>query len=62
MTEGNIIIVGKKEYRIHFCEMCHSEDVVKPFGPHGENICFSCAMKNHVAVNRWYEFLNGGQT
>lgn len=25
------------------CEMCHSIDECRPYGPNGEQICFDCA-------------------
>lgn len=28
------------------CDFCHQFDELRPYGPNGENICFTCAMKD----------------
>lgn len=43
------------------CELCETEDDLRPYGLHNENICFSCAMRT-VPDQRIRELLKGGQS
>ncbi len=34
------------------CEMCGATKELRPYGPHGENVCFECAMKDEATAKR----------
>ena len=34
------------------CEMCGKKAELRPYGPNGENICFTCGMKDEETTNR----------
>lgn len=34
------------------CELCGKIDELRPYGPHGERICYDCGMKDKKAVER----------
>lgn len=36
------------------CEMCGKIDELRPYGPKGENVCFSCGMKDPAAAARQF--------
>ena len=36
------------------CELCGEEKELRPYGPNGENVCFSCAMKNEEAAKQHF--------
>lgn len=36
------------------CELCGKVDELRPYGPHGENICFSCGMKDEASTKRMF--------
>ncbi len=43
------------------CEMCGEEAELRPYGPRGENICFSCGMKDEKATQRAFSSLVLGE-
>ena len=45
------------------CELCHQPNKeLRPYGPHGERVCFSCAMKNEAATERQFRRAAFGET
>lgn len=44
------------------CEMCGERRELRPYGPHGENVCFGCAMKDEPAAKRQMSRLVFGET
>jgi hypothetical protein len=36
------------------CELCGKVDECRPYGPHGEDVCFDCAMKDEKAAERQF--------
>lgn len=36
------------------CEMCGNIDELRPYGPHGENICFDCGMKDEATTSKMF--------
>ena len=45
------------------CELCGKEDELRPYGPNGEWICFSCGMKDEETTKaRFYAILDTGLT
>lgn len=34
------------------CELCGNVAELRPYGPGGENVCFTCGMKNEPAAKR----------
>ena len=34
------------------CELCGAIDELRPYGPHGEAVCFDCGMKDKDAAIR----------
>lgn len=41
---GNIAVIAPEPAGI--CELCGKTDELRPYGPRGERICLSCAMKD----------------
>jgi hypothetical protein len=39
----------------HGCELCGKRDELRPFGPHGESICFECGMKDPETTEAMFE-------
>lgn len=37
------------------CELCSKVAETRPYGPNGEEVCFSCGMKNEAAAQRAFE-------
>lgn len=46
--KGNTFII--EEQPPEKCELCGAIEECRPYGPNGENICFSCGMKNKEAA------------
>ena len=36
------------------CELCGVTDELRPYGPHGERVCFDCMMKDEEAGKRQF--------
>jgi hypothetical protein len=34
------------------CDLCGAVKETRPYGPNGENVCFSCGMKDEKAMRR----------
>lgn len=34
------------------CELCGKIEELRPYGPHGANVCFECGMKDEAAAKR----------
>jgi hypothetical protein len=34
------------------CELCGAVEETRPYGPHGERVCFKCGMKDEPAAIR----------
>lgn len=47
---GNLVVIEAEED--DECELCGAWDELRPYGPGGKRICFSCAQKDLAAVNR----------
>lgn len=42
------------------CELCGACKETRPYGPNGEEVCFSCGMKDEEAMKRRFgAFLDG---
>jgi hypothetical protein len=39
----------------HCCELCGKRAELRPFGPHGESICFECGMKDRATTEAMFE-------
>lgn len=37
------------------CELCGAVEETRPYGPNGEEVCFSCGMKDEGAMKRGFE-------
>ena len=47
---GNIVIIEpEQESR---CDLCGELAETRPYGPHGERVCFPCCMKDEPAAKR----------
>jgi len=47
---GNIVIIEPEEERR--CELCGVIEECRPYGPNGEQVCFSCGMKDKANFMR----------
>jgi hypothetical protein len=47
---GDITIIEEEPERR--CEFCGKLDECRPYGPHDEQICFECAMKDPETTER----------
>jgi len=36
------------------CELCNKIDELRPYGPNGENICYSCGMLDEEATAKQF--------
>ncbi|KKL24022.1 hypothetical protein LCGC14_2419500 [marine sediment metagenome] len=36
------------------CELCGVHEECRPYGPNGEDVCFSCGMKDEAAAKRGF--------
>ena len=36
------------------CELCGNIEECRPYGPNGEDVCFTCGMKDKVAAERQF--------
>lgn len=42
------------------CDLCGKEAELRPYGPNGENVCFTCGMKDEpAAIRQFKKLLNG---
>lgn len=46
---GNVVILEPEE---GVCELCGKKADTRPYGPHGERVCFECGMKNEEAATK----------
>ena len=51
---GDKIILLEQEAKA-MCDICRKVAELRPYGPRGENVCFSCGMKDEAAVIRAFE-------
>ncbi len=49
MGESFFVIEGEADSE---CELCGASEECRPYGPKGENVCFSCGMKDEDACRR----------
>lgn len=35
-----------------FCDLCDKAAETRPYGPNGEEVCFTCGMKDEAAAER----------
>lgn len=47
---GRVVIIENEPHAE--CELCHEVDELRPYGPNGERICFSCAAKDPAMTER----------
>lgn len=43
------------------CELCGKVAECRPYGPNGENVCFTCGMKDEKAAERAFKKLVLGE-
>ena len=55
---GNVLSIEKTPDCI--CELCGETDELRPYGPNGESVCFTCAMKDEKAAGRAFDALMFG--
>ena len=48
--KGELFIVGRE--RAQQCDLCGAIEELRPYGPHGEMVCFDCGMKDEGATRR----------
>lgn len=59
MNHKHIVIIdGTKHAQ---CELCGKVAELRPYGPHGESVCFKCAMKDEDAAKRQFDKLTIGK-
>lgn len=44
------------------CEMCGKVEETRPYGPNGEEVCFTCGMQDEEAAKRGFERRFGLET
>lgn len=55
--QGNVWFISEPDGR---CEICGAIEETRPYGPNGEQICFSCGQKDEeTTIRKFYEFING---
>lgn len=43
------------------CDLCGSVEECRPYGPNGENVCYTCGMKDEAAAKRRMALLIFGE-
>lgn len=46
---GRGIIAGEEDRK---CQLCGQMKECRPYGPHGEDVCFECGMKDEEAARQ----------
>lgn len=49
VIDGILIIAVQPDEK---CDLCGTIAECRPYGPHGENVCYECGMKNEEACKR----------
>jgi len=52
LKTGNLLIEAEAAQR---CDLCGAVAETRPYGPRGENVCFSCGMKDRAAAERAFK-------
>lgn len=47
---GNIVVI--ETTKPAKCDLCGKKDELRPYGPKGENVCYSCGQKDPAALKR----------
>ena len=47
---GNIVVIEVTPSAK--CDFCGKMEELRPYGPQGENVCFTCGQKDPVALKR----------
>lgn len=53
LAKSGALLTGKTEPM--GCDFCGEKKELRPYGPKGENICFTCMKKNEPAAERQFE-------
>jgi hypothetical protein len=59
LTPGSRVIMIRGDKK---CMLCGKVDETRPYGPHGEEICFECGMKNEELTIRQMNRVLFGET
>jgi hypothetical protein len=43
------------------CDLCGKVEELRPYGPHGENVCFTCGMKNEEAAKQRFRQITSSE-
>ena len=50
---NNVTRITAEEQVDGLCELCgKANEMVRPYGPAGENVCFACGMQDEAAAKR----------
>jgi len=49
---GNLVVIAKENSQQ--CDFCGKVAELRPYGPHGECICFECGMRDIDATRRMF--------
>ena len=52
MKHSHTVIIGPPEDNVARCELCGKTAELRPYGPNGESVCFSCGMKDQPSAIR----------
>lgn len=55
--DGNLVILEPQSDGK--CDLCGAIEETRPYGPNGEEVCFTCGMKDEAAAGRQFEKLIG---
>jgi hypothetical protein len=58
MTEQGIICAEKPQQ----CDKCGNIDELRPYGPNGSMVCFTCGMEDEEEMKRQFRKLQGWET
>lgn len=48
-TRNGVSVIAAEDDDV--CELCGEVAETRPYGPHGERICYACGMKNEKTTN-----------
>ena len=58
---GNVTVLDRRAVPSGACELCGKRNELRPYGPRGEWICFSCGMKDEKTTSRRFSQIVFGE-
>ena len=59
-TPGGVVLIPEPEVA-EKCELCGLIDELRPYGPNGARVCFTCGMKDEAGMKARFRALLEGK-